>query len=187
MPGVQKSKGTTAEGEKRWYVIHTHSGYENRVKVNLGQRIKSMNVEDEIFSVVVPTEEETVVREGQRRTITKKVFPGYVLVQMKMNDQSWGVVHNTPGVTGFVGTRDKPSSLDDEEIETILSRMESGPPRIKVGFSNGDSVRIIDGPFIDFIGVVDSINSERGKVRVIVSFFGRDTPVELDLLQVERL
>ncbi len=187
MPMVRKSEGITVEGEKCWYVIHTHSGYENRVKANLEQRIKSMDVGDEIFQVIVPTEEETVVREGQRRTVTKKVFPGYVLVQMRMTDQSWGVVHDTPGVTGFVGTRNKPSPLDEEEVQAILMRMESGPPRVKVGFSNGDSVRITDGPFIDFIGVVDSTNVERGKVRVMVSFFGRETPVELDLLQVERL
>jgi transcriptional antiterminator NusG len=182
-----RSKNITMEDEKQWYVIHTQSGYENKVKTNLEQRIKSMDVGDKVFQVMVPTEDEIQVRDGRRCTVTKKVFPGYVLVQMKMTDQSWGVVRNTPGVTGFVGTRDNPSPLSEEEVQTVLGRMEAKPPRVKVGFSKGEGVRIIDGPFIDFIGVVDSINTEKGKVRVLVSFFGRETPVELDLLQVERL
>ena len=182
-----RSENITMEDEKQWYVIHTQSGYENKVKANLEQRIKSMDAGDEVFQVMVPTEDEIQVRGGRRCTVTKKAFPGYVLVQMKMTDQSWDVVRNTPGATGFVGTRNKPSPLDEEEVNTILRRMEAEPPRVKAGFSKGESVRIIDGPFIDFMGGADAIHAERGKVRVLVLFFGRETPVELDLLQVERL
>jgi transcriptional antiterminator NusG len=178
--------------EKRWYVIHTYSGYEPRVKANLEQRVKSMGVQDEISSIVIPTEEEIEVRNGQRHTVEKKLFPGYVLVRMKLTEKSWNVVRNTPGVTGFVGAQDEkgkltPAPLEDSEVEVILKRIETKTPRVKVGFSKGQSVRIIDGPFLDFLGVVDEVNPEKGKVKVLVSFFGRETPVELDLLQVERL
>ncbi len=180
------------ENEKRWYVIHTYSGYENRVKKNLEQRIKSMNAQDKILQVLIPTENEIEIREGQRRTVAKKIFPGYILVQMKMSDESWNVVRNTPGVTGFVsvieeGDKLAPIPLDQEEVKTIIRQMESGAPRVKVGFTKGESVRIIDGPFTDFIGVVDEINLQKGKVRVLVSLFGRETPIEVDFVQVERL
>ncbi len=192
---VTETKRTGIEAqdkERKWYVVHTYSGYENRVKANLEQRIKSMGGENEIFRIVIPTEEEIEVREGQRHTIDKKVFPGYILVEMKMSEQSWNVVRNTPGVTGFVGTQDDkgrlaPVPLEEEEVQTILQRMEAQAPRVKVGFSKGDSVRIIDGPFVDFLGRVEEVNAEKGKVKVMVSFFGRETPVELDLLRVERL
>lgn len=175
-----------AEDEKRWYVIHTYSGYENRVKTNLEHRIKSMNAEDKIFQVIIPTEDEIEVKEGQRRTVARKVFPGYVLVQMRMTPDSWDVVRNTPGVTGFVGTGSKPVPLEEEEVKNILRQMEAETPRIKVGFTQGQKVRITDGPFADFVGVVDEINLQKGKVKVLVSFFGRETPVELDFLQVEK-
>jgi transcriptional antiterminator NusG len=176
-----------SQDEKHWYVVHTRSGYENRVKENLEQRIKSMNAENEIFQVVVPTEEEVEVRSGQRRTVTRKTFPGYVLVQMKMTDHCRKVVRDTTGVTGFVGTRNKAVPLEESEAKAILARMESGVPIVKVGFNRGDSVRVKDGPFTDFTGVVDEINAERGKVKILVSFFGRETPLELDFLQVARL
>ncbi len=175
-----------AEDEKRWYVIHTYSGYENRVKTNLEHRIKSMNAEDEIFEVIIPNEDEIEVKDGQRRTVARKVFPGYVLVQMKMTPDSWDVVRNTPGVTGFVGTGSKPVPLEEEEVKKILRQMEAETPRIKVGFTQGQKVRITDGPFADFVGIVDEINLQKGKVKVLVSFFGRETPVELDFLQVEK-
>ena len=175
------------EDERRWYVIHTYSGYEQRVKTNLEHRIDSMDAQDKIFQVVIPTENEVEIKDGQRRTVAKKVFPGYILVEMKMTDESWNVVRNTPGVTGFVGSGTKPVPLDEEEANAIFNQMRAETPRIKVGFSKGDSVRVVDGPFIDFIGVVDDLNEEKGKVRVLVSFFGRETPVELDFLQVERL
>lgn len=172
---------------KKWYVIHTYSGYENRVKANLEQRIKSMDVKDKIFRVVVPTEDEIEIKNGQRRKISRKVFPGYILVEMVMGDESWYVVRNTPGVTGFVGSGNKPTPLEESEVKTILDQMEAEKPRLKVGFSRGQSVRIIDGPFVDFVGNVEDVNVEKGKIRVMVSFFGRETPVELDLLQVEKL
>ena len=179
-------KKTLTEDKKQWYVIHTYSGYENRVKTNLEHRIKSMNAEDKIFEVIIPTEDEIEVKGGQRRTVSKKVFPGYVMVQMLMTDESWTVVRNTPGVTGFVGTGTKPVPLDEEEVKNILRQMEAETPRIKVGFTRGQKVRITDGPFLDFIGEVDEINLQKGKVRVMVSFFGRETPVELDFLQVDK-
>jgi transcriptional antiterminator NusG len=173
--------------ERQWYVIHTYSGYEQRVRTNLEHRVRSMDAEDKVFQVVIPTEDEIEIRDGQRRTVAKKVFPGYILVEMVMTDESWNVVRNTPGVTGFVGAGAKPVPLDEKEVEAIFNQMRAETPRIKVGFSKGESVRVIDGPFIDFIGVVDEIYSEKGKARVLVSFFGRETPIELDLLQLERL
>ena len=174
------------EEEKQWYVIHTYSGYEQRVKTNLEHRIKSMDAEDKIFQVEIPTEDEIEIKDGQRRTVAKKVFPGYILVQMIMSDEGWNVVRNTPGVTGFVGAGAKPIPLDEEEVNAIFNKMRAEAPTIRVGFHTGESVRVIDGPFIDFIGTVDEINPQKGKVRVLVSFFGRETPVELDFLQVER-
>ena len=174
-------------GEKQWFVIHTYSGYEQRVQTNLEHRIKSMDAEDNIFQVVIPTENEIEIRDGQRRTVAKKVFPGYILVEMVLNDESWNVVRNTPGVTGFVGAGTKPVPLDEEEVKAIFDQMRVETPRIKVGFSKRESVRVVDGPIIDFIGTVDEIYPEKGKVRVLISFFGRETPVELDFLQVERL
>jgi len=175
-----------ATNGKHWYVIHTYAGSESRVKANLEQRIKSMNVED-VFQVVIPTENEVEVYEGRRRTVAKKIFPGYVLVEMRMNDSSWHVVRNTPGVTGFVGAQNTPVPLSEEEVNTILQRMEAQAPRVKVGLSQGDRVRISEGPFADFIGVLDGIDADKGKARVLVSFFGRETPVELDFLQLEKL
>ena len=175
------------ENEKYWFVIHTYSGYEERVKKNLEQRIKFMDSRDEVIQVVIPTEEETEVRNGQRRTVTKKILPGYVLIQMRMSDQSWNIVRNTPGVTGFVGSGSKPIPLREEEINQIIKQMAAEAPRVKVGFKKGQSVRVTDGPFIDFVGVVDDITAAKGKVKVLLSLFGRETPVELDLLQLEKL
>jgi len=146
-----------------------------------------MDSEGEISQVIVPTEEEIEVRNGQRHTVTKKILPGYVIVQMKLSDQSWGIVRNTPGVTGFVSSGNKPVPLQDEEVNRILKQMEAEAPKVKVGFRKGQSVRVIDGPFIDFMGVVDDISPEKGKVKVLLFLFGRETPVELDFLQVEKL
>jgi transcriptional antiterminator NusG len=177
-----------AQQNSQWYVIHTYSGYENKVKTNLEHRIASMDMKDKIFQVVIPVEDEVEVKDGQRRTVQRKVFPGYVLVQMLLGDDSWYVVRNTPGVTGFVGSGNQPLPLPDHEVKAILKQMQAeAPARVKIAFLKGQSVRIIDGPFAEFIGVVDDINHERGKVRVLVSFFGRETPVELDFLQVEKL
>jgi transcriptional antiterminator NusG len=175
------------ENQKQWFVVHTYSGYEERVKKDLDQRIKFMDTEGEISQIVIPTEEEIEVRNGQRRTVNKKILPGYVLVQMKMSDQSWGMVRNTPGVTGFVGSGNKPVPLQEEEVNRVLRQMEAEAPKVKVGFRKGQSVRVTDGPFIDFMGVVDDISVEKGKVKVLLSLFGRETPVELDFLQVEKL
>ncbi|MBN1955835.1 MAG: transcription termination/antitermination protein NusG [Anaerolineae bacterium] len=173
--------------ERAWFVIHCYSGYENKVKSNLEQRIETMQMQDKIFQVVVPTEEEIEVKDGKRRTVERRVFPGYILVQMIMDDESWYVVRNTPGATGFVGMGNKPTPLRSEEVQAIMRRMEAEAPRVKVTFKSGQKVRIVDGPFNEFIGVVDVIDMERAKVRVLVSFFGRDTPVELDFLQVEKV
>lgn len=175
------------DDDRRWYVIHTYSGYENKVKQNLLHRIETMEMRDQIFNVIVPTEEAIEIKNGQRRTVQKKVFPGYVLVQMKMNDNSWYVVRNTPGVTSFVGHGNKPTPLEDEEVKAILRQMEQEAPKVKVGYQVGQAVKITDGPFTDFEGIVDAIDHERGRVRVLVSFFGREAPVELDFLQVTRL
>ncbi len=175
--------GGSEEG-RAWYVVHTYSGYENKVKKNLEHRIESMGMQDQIFQVVVPTEEEVEIKDGHRRTIRRRVFPGYVLVEMVLHDDSWYVVRNTPGVTGFVGSGNKPSPLLQEEVDKIFKRMEVEAPKIKVSFREGQTVRIIDGPFVDFMGTVDDVDSQKGKVRVLVSFFGRETPVELDFLQV---
>ena len=175
------------ENQKQWYIVHTYSGNEERVQRNLEQRIKFLDSEGEISQVIVPTEEEIEVRNGQRHTVTKKILPGYVIVQMKMSDQSWSVVRNTPGVTGFVSSGNKPVPLQEEEVNRILKQMEAEAPKVKVGFRKGQSVRVVDGPFIDFMGIVDDISPEKGKVKVLLFLFGRETPVELDFLQVEKL
>jgi transcriptional antiterminator NusG len=169
-----------------WYVIHSYSGYENKVQKNLEHRIDSMSMHDQIFQIVVPTEEEVELRDGQRRTIERRVFPGYILVEMLLNEDSWYVVRNTPGVTGFVGSGNNPTPLRQEEVDNILKRMDAEAPKIKVSFKVGQKVRIVEGPFEDFMGTVDEIDFDRTRVRVLVNFFGRETPIELDFLQVER-
>ena len=177
----------TAGGDQSaWYVVHCYSGYENKVRHNLEQRIETMGMKDMIFDVVVPTQEEIEVKEGKRRTVERHIFPGYVLVNMTLTEESWYVVRNTPGVTGFVGMGNNPTPLRPEEVAQIVKRMEADAPTVKVTFKVGERVRIIDGPFNDFRGVVAEIDMERTKVRVMVSFFGRETPVELDFLQVEK-
>lgn len=187
-------KGTAGDvsADARWYIVHTYSGQEDRVKKNLEQRMETMDVKDKIFEVVVPTEEEVEIKEGERRTVQKKMYAGYLIVNMVMDDESWYVVRNTPGVTGFISAEDerekrpKPVPLEDSEVDRIMRRMVSEAPRVRIGYERGDAVRIKDGPFADFMGTVDEVNEERGKVRVHVSFFGRETPVELDFLQLEK-
>lgn len=169
-----------------WYVIHSYSGYENKVEKNLLNRIESMGMQNKIFQVVVPTEEEVELKDGHRRTIERRVFPGYILVEMVLDEDSWYVVRNTPGVTGFVGSGNKPTALRPDEVDKILKRMEAEAPKIKVSFRVGEKVRIVEGPFEDFMGTVDEIDLDRGRVKVLVNFFGRETPIELDFLQVER-
>jgi transcriptional antiterminator NusG len=172
--------------EPLWYVIHCYSGYENKVRHNLEQRIETMGMKDLIFDVVIPTQEEIEVKDGKRKTVERHVFPGYVLVNMILSEESWFVVRNTPGVTGFVGMGPQPTPLRQDEVRSILKRMEADAPHVKVSFKVGERVRIIDGPFNDFRGTVAEIDIERTKVRVMVNFFGRETPVELDFLQVEK-
>jgi transcriptional antiterminator NusG len=187
---------------RSWYVVHTYSGYEDKVRTNLEQRIKSMDAEDLVFKVIVPSVEEIEIRDGQRRTVPRKIFPGYVLVQMitlKQEDTSaseqdkaqsskaWMVVRNSPGVTGFVGSGTAPTPLEESEVRSIMRQMKAEEPIVKVGFQVGQSVRVTDGPFADFVGTVEEINLEKGRVKVAVSILGRETPVELDFLQVDRL
>jgi transcriptional antiterminator NusG len=170
---------------RAWYVVHCYSGNEDKVRHNIVQRIESMSMDDLIFDVVVPTEDEVNIKNGERQTVEKKVFPGYILVNMTLTEESWYMVRNTPGVTGFVGMGNDPTALQPEEVARILKRMESDSPRINVTFRQGERVRIVDGPFEDFYGKVSEINMDRATVRVMVNFFGRETPVELDFLQVE--
>jgi transcriptional antiterminator NusG len=181
----EKGEAIRPEGTE-WYVIHSYSGYENKVQKNLYHRIESMGMHNRIFQVVVPTEEEVELRDGQRRTIERRVFPGYILVEMVLDEDSWYVVRNTPGVTGFVGSGNKPTPLRQDEVDKIIKRMDAEVPKIKVSFKVGQKVRIVEGPFEDFMGTVDDIDLERARVRVLVNFFGRETPIELDFLQVER-
>ena len=173
--------------DRRWYVIHTYSGYENKVKTNLEHRIHSMDMGDKIFQVLVPTEEEIEIKNGKRHPVERKVYPGYVLVEMKMDDDSWYVVRNTPGVTSFVGMGTTPTPLSDGEVKAILRQIKLDAPKYRVAFTKGEAVRVTDGPFTDLHGVVDEVNPERNKVKVLVSIFGRETPVELDFLQIEKL
>jgi len=174
------------DDERAWFVIHCYSGYEKKVRHNLEQRIETMGMKDKIFDVVIPTQEEMEVKDGKRRIIERHVFPGYVLVNMILTEESWYVVRNTPGVTGFVGMGNDPTPLRPEEVSQILRRMEADAPHVKVSFKPGERVRIIDGPFNDFRGTVSELDLEKNKVRVMVNFFGRETPVELDFLQVEK-
>ena len=173
--------------EKKWFVIHTYSGYENKVKANLEKRVASMNMQDKIFRILVPMEDEIEIKDGKRRVSQKKIFPGYVLVEMILTDDSWYVVRNTPGVTSFVGSGNKPIPLQQSEVQAIMRQMglEEAHPRIDLDI--GESVRVIAGPFENFIGTVEEIYPEKSKLKVLVSMFGRETPAELDFTQVEKL
>ncbi len=186
-PFAERDEEQPVVDERAWYIIHCYSGYEQKVKYNLEQRIESMGMQDFIFQVVVPTVEEIEIKDGKRRTVERCLYPGYIMVQMALSDDSWYVVRNTPGVTGFVGMGNAPVPLRTEQVQSILRRMEAAAPQVRATFKPGQKVRIIEGPFADFIGVVDEIDEERTKVRVLVSFFGRETPVELDFLQVEKV
>jgi transcriptional antiterminator NusG len=176
----------TLPDEARWYVLNTYSGYEAKVKENLQNRITSMEASDKVFDVVVPTEEVEEVKHGQRRRVQRKMYPGYVMVRMVLDDDSWLVVRNTPGVVNFVGSGNRPTPLPREEADTIFKQMEGETPRPEVRIKIGERVKIIDGPFTDFFGSVDEVMEDKERLRVLVSFFGRETPVELDFLQVEK-
>jgi transcription termination/antitermination protein NusG len=176
--------------DRNWFVVHTYSGYENKVKANLERRIHSMGMQDKIFRVLVPMEDEVEFKDGKRKITPKKVFPGYVLVEMVMDDQSWYVVRNTQGVTGFVGSPgpgEKPVPLQDKEVKTILKQMGIEAPKLKIDFKKGDGVKVTSGPFFDFTGVVDEIQPEKERLRALISIFGRETPVELEFFQVEKV
>jgi transcriptional antiterminator NusG len=175
---------------KHWFVVHTYSGYENKVKANLERRIHSMAMQDKIFRVLVPMEDEVEFKDGKRKVTPKKVFPGYVLVEMTMDDQSWYVVRNTQGVTGFVGSPgpgEKPVPLQEKEVKTILKQMGIEAPKLKIDFAKGDRIKVTSGPFFDFTGIVDEIQPEKEKLRALISIFGRETPVELEFFQVEKV
>ncbi len=174
----------TAEGN--WYVLHTYSGYENKVKKTIETRVDALDLGERVYEIVVPTQEEIEIKNGQRHSVQRKTFPGYVLVRMLMDDDTWYALRNTPGVTGFVNVNNKPVPLGETEVQTIIKGMTTVAPPVKLSFQAGDAVRIIDGPFADFRGVIDEVNNEKGKIKVLVSFFGRETPVELDFLQAER-
>ncbi len=174
-------------GEKHWFVLHTYSGYEDSVVYNLKQRIESMDMEDKIFDVIVPKEKKIKIKDGKRVTVEEKIFPGYVLVNMIVTDDSWYVVRNTPNVTGFVGSGTIPAPISDDEVKVIQKRMGMEEPKFKIDFETGDLVRIIDGPFKSYEGKVSEIDEAKGKAKVLVSIFGRETPVELDFLQVKKV
>ena len=173
--------------EKKWYVLHTYSGYEDNVSRNLKQRIESMGMEDKIFNVLVPKENKIKIKNGKRKTVEERIFPGYVLVQMIVTDDSWYVVRNTPNVTGFIGSGTIPTPISEEEIKTLQKRMGVSEPKYKIDVVVGEAIKIIDGPFKDFDGKVSNIDPEKGKIKVLVSVFGRETPVELDFLQIKKI
>lgn len=176
----------TGKQGRRWYVLHTYSGYEENVSHNLKQRIESMDMEDKIFNVLVPTEKKIKIKNGKRKIVTEKIFPGYVLIEMIVTDDSWYVVRNTPNVTGFVGSGTTPTPISEEEVKELQRRMGIEEPTLKVDFMKGDPIRIVDGPFKDMEGKINEIDEQRGKVKVLVSMFGRETPVELDPLQIKK-
>lgn len=175
------------ESSGRWYLLYVSSGHEERARRNLVQRIKYMDIEDKIFDVVIPTAIEIEIKGGKRQTISKKAFPGYIMVLMDLDERSWDIVRNTPGVAGFVSTGVKPVPLSIEEAEKILQRMVEVPSEVKVAFEKGNSVRVTNGPFVDFIGKIDEVNADRGRAVVMLSLFGRETPVNLDFLSVEKI
>jgi len=173
--------------ERHWYVIHTYAGFEDKVAEDLKQRIETMGMEDKIFNVIVPKEKRIEIKDGKRKVVEKKIFPGYVLVEMIVTDESWYVVRNTPNVTGFVGSGVTPTPLGENEIKNIMKRMGEEEPKYKIDVKIGDAVSIIDGPFKGFDGTVSEIDEAKGKLKVLISLFGRDTPVELDSLQVRKI
>lgn len=172
---------------RRWYVLHTYSGYEENVSQNLKQRIESMDMEDKIFNILIPTEKKIKIKNGKRRVIEERIFPGYVLVEMIVNDDSWYVVRNTPNVTGFIGVGTTPTPISEKEVKELQKRMGVEEPKFKIDVSVGSPVRIADGPFKNLEGKITHIDEAKGKIKVLVSMFGRETPVELDFLQIKKI
>jgi transcriptional antiterminator NusG len=177
----------TDNPKAQWYVIHTYSGHELKVASALKQRVETMNLSDKIFEILIPTQDTFQIRAGKKLPVTEKIFPGYMLVKMDLDDQSWLTVRTTQGVTGFVGSGNKPTPISSDEVKTIQQFMSLEAPKFKAKFSLGEAVKIVDGPFADFLGTIDNIDEDKGKLRVVVSIFGRETPVELDFLQVKKI
>jgi transcriptional antiterminator NusG len=186
-PEALAAETRSVPADAKWYVVHAYSGHEEKVRANLLKRVESMDMHDKIFDVLVPTENVIEIKDGQRRNVARRIFPGYILVNMVMSDESWYVVRNTPGVTSFVGSGNKPVPLQEHEIRNIIGVRSEPAPKVTVEYQVNENVRVVDGPFTDFHGKVVEINAEKGKLKVLVNMFGRETPVELDLLQVERL
>jgi transcriptional antiterminator NusG len=182
-----EQKAPAAPANAKWYVVHTYSGHENKVAANLKQRIETMKLADKIFDIIVPTRNIVTVKHGKKEEQKEKIFPGYILVKMILDDTSWLAVRTTQGVTAFVGAGNKPTPISEKEVDTILKFMQMEAPKYKASFSVGEAVKIVDGPFADFLGTIDNIDEEKGKIKVLVSIFGRETPVELDFLQVAKL
>jgi transcriptional antiterminator NusG len=178
---------TTDDPRAKWYVVHSHSGYEAKVSQTLKQRVETMGLTDKVFEILIPTQETVQIRGGKRQNITEKIFPGYLLVRMIVDDNSWLVVRTTPGITGFVGVGNNPTPISDSEVSAIQKFMSLDAPKFKTKFTVGEAVKITDGPFAEFLGSIESIDEEKGKIRVLVSIFGRETPVELDFLQVAKI
>jgi transcriptional antiterminator NusG len=177
----------TDSPKAQWYVIHTYSGHELKVATSLKQRVETMNLSDKIFEILIPTQDTFQIRAGKKLPVTEKIFPGYMLVKMDLDDQSWLTVRTTQGVTGFVGVGNKPTPISGEEVKTIQQFMSLEAPKFRAKFSQGEAVKIIDGPFADFLGTIENLDEDKGKLRVLVSIFGRETPVELDFLQVKKI
>ena len=187
VPSPEPQATAVPPANAKWYVVHTYSGHENKVATNLKQRIETMKLEGKIFDIIVPTRNTVVVRHGKKEDIKEKIFPGYIIVRMVLDDESWLAVRTTQGVTAFVGAGNKPTAISEKEVETIKKFMALEAPKYKAEFSVGEAVKIVDGPFADFLGSIDTIDEAKGKVKVLVSIFGRETPVELDFLQVAKL
>jgi transcriptional antiterminator NusG len=184
---INQTVKTNLQPDAKWYVVHTQSGFEARAKEALEQRIKTLGFEDKIFEAIIPKRDIAVVRKGKKKTVKEKVFPGYMLIKMVLNDDSWLMVRTTQGITGFIGVGNKPTPISDKEVEAIKKFVEQKEPKFKTKFSLGEAVKVTDGPFADFIGSIESIDESRGKIKVLISIFGRETPVELDFLQVAKL
>lgn len=186
-PVIEQEQTQVVPPEARWYVLHTYSGHEHKVAAAIKQRIEAMKIVGRVFDVIVPTRDTIVVKRGKKEEVKEKIFPGYILIQMILDDNSWLVVRTTPGVTSFVGVGNRPTPLSDKEVDAIMKFAKLSAPKFKTQVTKGEAVKIVDGPFADFLGTVESVDDARGKVKVLVSIFGRETPVELDFLQVAKL
>ena len=181
------SSATVGGKKTHWYVVHTYSGHESKVAATLKQRIESQKLQDKILDILVPTQEKIEIKEGKKNTVREKIFPGYLMIRMILDDHTWLAVRTTPGITSFIGTANKPTPLPESEVATIQKFMKMEAPKFKTTFSTGEAVKIVDGPFAEFLGTISELDEEKGKIKVLVSIFGRETPVELDFLQVAKL